>query len=143
MVQRLDSILPNDRLLTPDGGHFNNWILDGITIPSPADYHQAGIDFGSIGIGIPTGLGAAMTTKTQTPIIFCGDAGLMLTLQEIETAARKEIPVIMIVMNDDALGSEYYAIGNTVATRRPRSSTPPTSPRWPRPSAPKATPSDR
>lgn len=108
-VSALDPILPEDRLVVTDGGHFINWVLDGISIDHPDDYIWT-IDFGSIGLGLPVGLGAALATERRTPIIVCGDAGFMMCLQELDTAVRYDIPAIVVVMNDDALGSEYHQL---------------------------------
>jgi acetolactate synthase-1/2/3 large subunit len=43
-------------------------------------------------------------------VVFEGDASLMMTLQELETAARSAIPVIVVVENDGGHGSERISM---------------------------------
>src|SRR5690606_4005942 len=37
-----------------------------------------------------------------------GDAGFMMHLAEFETAVRYDLPLLVVVMNDEALGAEYH-----------------------------------
>lgn len=107
LIEALDPILPADRVVLHGAGHFLNWVLDGITIPDPGDFIWPGVNFGAIGIGFPIGLGAAAARDDRTPLLFCGDGGLMMSISEIETAVRNDIPAIIVVFNDEALGAEY------------------------------------
>jgi len=111
LVAELDTVLPTDRLVVTDGGHFINWVLDGITTTHPDDYEWT-IDFGAVGLGLPIALGAAVAIDDRTVVAFCGDAGFMMSIQELDTAVRQNLPVVVIVMNDDALGSEYHQLRN-------------------------------
>lgn len=109
LVRELDSALPEERLLIGDGGHFLRWVLDGIEIGHPSDFIWT-LDFGSIGLGLPVGIGAAWAETRRKPVAFCGDAGFMMSLQELDTAVRNEIPLSVIVMNDEGLGTEYHSL---------------------------------
>lgn len=109
VVPKFDEYLPDDRLVVTDGGHFINWVLDGMTITHPDDYIWT-IDFGAVGMGLPIGLGTTRALTTRTPVVFCGDAGFMMTLQELNTAVRHDLDAVIVVMNDDALGSEYQQL---------------------------------
>ena len=63
---------------------------------------------GSVGLGLPTALGAAVARPDQTVVVFEGDGGLMMSLQELETAARCKIPLLVIVLDDAAYGAESH-----------------------------------
>lgn len=116
LVRGLDRMLPENRLVVSDGGHFSRWVLDGISTPEPGDLLWT-LDFAAIGQGLPHGIGAALNSGDRTPVAFCGDAGFMMSLQEIDTAVRHEVPVTIVVMNDSALGTEYHSLltGNEYA----------------------------
>lgn len=110
-VLELDGLLPADRQVVTDAGHFLNFVLDGISVPHPEDYMWT-LDFGAIGLGLPMGIGAAARTDDRTTVTFVGDAGLMMSLQALETAVVEEVPGLIVVMNDGALGSEYQQLEN-------------------------------
>lgn len=109
LVRTLDRLLPDDRILVSDGGHFSRWVLDGIATPEPDDLIWT-LDFSAIGQGLPHGIGAAVNSGERTCVTICGDAGFMMSMQEIETAVRHGLPMIVIVMNDSALGTEYHSL---------------------------------
>lgn len=116
LVRGLDRLLPEDRLIISDGGHFSRWVLDGISTTEPEDLLWT-LDFAAIGQGLPHGIGAALNSGDRTPVAICGDAGFMMSLQEIDTAVRHEVPLTIVVMNDSALGTEYHSLltGNEYA----------------------------
>lgn len=115
LVKKLDEILPAERVVGSDGGNFRRWVLHGL-FAAPNDSIM-GCNFAAIGLGLPTGIGLGRYIQDQNrdgsqdsrvPITFCGDGGLLMSIQELETAARHEIPIIVIVGNDSSLGSEYH-----------------------------------
>jgi len=110
IIKTLDPILPAERNIVTDAGHFMNWVLDGMAVPDSTGYEWTS-DFGSIGIGVPISLGMAKAHGSdRMTVLFCGDAGWTMSMQTVDTAVRYDIPVLMFVMNDGALGSEYQQL---------------------------------
>ena len=65
--------------------------------------------FGSIGQGLSTGIGA--TLGLNAPLLCVeGDGGALQNIQELDTAGRLGIPLLYVVMNDDAYGAEYHKL---------------------------------
>lgn len=122
LMQALDRLLPDNRVVIGDGGHHMRWVLDGLSIEHPHQYIWT-IDFGSIGLGVPIGIGRAVGSEDEVCVTVCGDGGFMMALQEIDTAVRHEVPIIFVVMNDGALGEEYHNLAkagrNTESTLIP------------------------
>lgn len=106
LLPELDDTLPANRTVVVGAGHFAYWVFDGVTIPDP-DSLVWPIQFGSIGLGLPAGVGTALAATDKTTVAFCGDGGLMMSIQALETAVRHDAPLVLLVMNDDALGAEY------------------------------------
>lgn len=63
--------------------------------------------FGCIGQGLTTAIGAVLATGTPA-FLMEGDAGFMMHLGEFETAVRYEVPLLVLVMNDMAVGAELH-----------------------------------
>jgi thiamine pyrophosphate-dependent acetolactate synthase large subunit-like protein len=74
----------------------------------PRPYVVAQHHFGCIGQGLTTAMGAVVATGKRPAVVVEGDAGLMMHLAEFETAVRYDLPLFVVVMNDEALGAEYH-----------------------------------
>lgn len=102
----LDSMLPEDRNVIYDGGNFLQ-VVPYVSVPSPQRVKQAS-DFGSIGMGFGVAMGYACAAPERTTVLFVGDGGLLMTLGELETAAREGIAMVIVVLNDCAYGAEVH-----------------------------------
>lgn len=113
----LDRLLPPDRNAVYDAGNFLQ-ILPYISVPGP-DQLKNSVDFASIGMGFGTALGFARGAPERPTVLFVGDGGLLMTLGELETVVREDIPLVIVVMNDCAYGAELHFLkmrGMPVAT---------------------------
>ena len=63
-------------------------------------------DWGSVGGAFPIALGAKLARPDRPVIAAAGDMGAMCNLAEFETAMRENIPVVLVVFNDEGLGNE-------------------------------------
>jgi thiamine pyrophosphate-dependent acetolactate synthase large subunit-like protein len=72
--------------------------------------NQAGHFFGCIGQMLPAAIGAMAATGKKPAVLIDGDASFLMHLAEFETAVRYEIPLLVVVTNNQALGAEYYKL---------------------------------
>lgn len=102
----LTEALPADKNIVSDLGRFITapWRL--LDVETVGCFHHTG-SFGSIGLGLGTALGAAVAAPERPTVLIVGDGALMMGIQEIVTAARLRIPLIIIVFDDGAYGAEY------------------------------------
>jgi len=85
---------------------------------------QGGHFFGCIGQMLPAAMGAVVATGKPAMLID-GDASVMMHLAEFETAVRYDMPLLVIVMNNEALGAEYYKLdAHKMETRGSQITTP-------------------
>ncbi|WP_392712524.1 thiamine pyrophosphate-binding protein [Rhizobium ruizarguesonis] len=64
---------------------------------------------GSFGFGLPAGLAAKVCLPDERVIVVAGDGGFHSVSQDLETAARYNLGVVILVLNDSAFGLiEYY-----------------------------------
>ncbi len=58
----------------------------------------------SMGAGLPSALAAKLVHPERRVLAVCGDGGFMMNSQELETAVRLGIHVVVLVLNDNAYG---------------------------------------
>ena len=63
------------------------------------------VGFGTLGFGVPAGIGAKFG-KPKTPVaVLVGDYGFQYTLNELGTAVEHKLPVIILLWNNESLGA--------------------------------------
>ena len=60
---------------------------------------------GNLGFGFPTGLGARVARPDRPVVVVCGDGGFLFNSQELSTAVRYGIAVVVVVFNDESYGN--------------------------------------
>lgn len=60
--------------------------------------------FAAMGIALPGAIAAAMAYPDRKAVAVCGDAGFMMNNQEIETALRLNLDIVVIIFNDSKYG---------------------------------------
>ena len=102
----LDKLLPRERNVVYDAGNFLG-VLPYITVPTPGHLKMTS-EFASIGLGFGTALGVAKGRPGIPTVLMIGDGGFLMTMSELETAIREDIPLIIVLMNDCAYGAELH-----------------------------------
>jgi len=103
----LDDLLPADRALAVDSGHFMGWPVMYLQVRDARAFvfNQA---YQSIGLGLGAAIGAAVADPGRVTVAALGDGGTFMSLGELETAARLRLPLLLVVYNDDAYGAEVH-----------------------------------
>lgn len=60
---------------------------------------------GTMGFGLPAAIGAAFGTPGRTICCFMGDGGFQMSIQELGTIMEQQVPVKMILLNNNYLGN--------------------------------------
>ena len=71
---------------------------------APRTYISSGYQ-GTLGWGVATALGAKHALGNVPVVAISGDGGFMFNVQELATAVRHRIPVVVVVFNDGAYGN--------------------------------------
>jgi acetolactate synthase-1/2/3 large subunit len=108
VAQALDSVLPAERTIVQDGGHFCGWAPMYLQAPDPQALMMVGTAFQTIGLGLPSALGAAVARPDRMTVLVSGDGGALMALADLETAARNIASGVMVVFNDAAYGAELH-----------------------------------
>lgn len=105
LMIELDRILPRSRILCADGGQQARFAIRYVHVEKSRNFLQAS-DAGAIGLGMGSAIGAAVSRPGEVVLAAIGDASMMMTLGDLETAIRLRLPILVVVSNDEALGSE-------------------------------------
>jgi thiamine pyrophosphate-dependent acetolactate synthase large subunit-like protein len=110
LTAALDEMLPTERVVAVDSGNFMGYPSAYLRVPDEFGFcfTQA---YQSIGLGLATGIGAALARPDRLPVVATGDGGFLMGISELETLVRLALPMVVIVYNDAAYGAEVHHFG--------------------------------
>lgn len=109
---RIAELLPADRVVVSDGGHFLGWSNMHWPVASPDRHHMVGTAYQSIGLGFPSVPGAAVAHPDATIVLATGDGGGLMALADLESAVRVAGGRgVATVWNDAAYAAETTLYG--------------------------------
>jgi thiamine pyrophosphate-dependent acetolactate synthase large subunit-like protein len=110
LSQRLDELLPLERSVAIDSGHFMGYPAMYLRVPDERAFvfTQA---FQSVGLGLGSAIGAAIARPNNVTVAALGDGGALMSLSEFETVARLGLRMLVVVYNDAAYGAEVHHFG--------------------------------
>jgi acetolactate synthase I/II/III large subunit len=106
----VDAILPVDRTVAVDAGHFMGWVPRYLRVPDAAASCMS-FSFQSVGLGIGSAIGLALSRPKSLSVLGTGDGGFYMSLPDLETAVRLGLRMCIIVYNDAAYGAEIHYFG--------------------------------
>jgi acetolactate synthase I/II/III large subunit len=107
----LDDLLPAERVVAVDSGNFMGYPSMFLDVPDEDGFcfTQA---FQSVGLGLASGIGAALAQPHRLPVVAVGDGGVLMGASELETVARLGLPMVVIVYDDGGYGAEVHHFGH-------------------------------
>ncbi|MBG6225425.1 thiamine pyrophosphate-dependent acetolactate synthase large subunit-like protein [Arthrobacter sp. CAN_A2] len=108
LCRALDRMLPTDRTIVQDGGHFIGWAPGYLHVPAPNRMIMVGTAYQTIGLGFPSAVGAARALPGSTVVLCTGDGGALMALADLETFIRTARRAVVVVFNDAAYGAEIH-----------------------------------
>ena len=105
VYRELVKVLPRDCMVTIDAGIAPGLSYDRLSYELPRTmFNYAGQ--GGLGMGLGVGLGTKLGRPDRPAVSIQGDGGFLYTSQELNTAVRKGIPLVSIVLNNSCHGAE-------------------------------------
>ncbi|QKF64671.1 acetolactate synthase large subunit [Campylobacter corcagiensis] len=92
----------DDAIIVTDVGQHQMWVAQFYPFNKPRTLLTSG-GLGTMGYGLPAALGAGFASSSHV-INFNGDGGFLMNVQELQTLAENDIPVITIILNNRFLG---------------------------------------
>jgi thiamine pyrophosphate-dependent acetolactate synthase large subunit-like protein len=111
-ARRIAELLPEDRVVVSDGGHFIGWANMYWPVAAPDRMMMIGTAFQSIGQGWPSVVGATRARPDSTVVLTSGDGGGLMAISDLESAVRAAGGHgCAVIWNDAAYGAEINLYG--------------------------------
>ncbi len=103
LLHDLSRRAPESAIFTCDVGQHQMWVAQHCYFDDPKDHITSG-GLGTMGFGMPAGLGAKLGAPDRTVITVSGDGSIMMNIQELATLNRYGIPLKIVLLDNSALG---------------------------------------
>ena len=126
VLETLHELTKGEAVVTTEVGQNQMWAAQHLHVEAPRRFLSSG-GLGTMGFGFPAAMGAAYACPGQTVCCIAGDGSLMMNIQELDTCARYNIPVKVILLNNACLGNVRqwqqffydHRYSNTIYNRTP------------------------
>jgi acetolactate synthase-1/2/3 large subunit len=103
LANEVSAFIADDGVLVADGGETFVWAEVALSARRPGRYLGHGY-LGCLGTGIPFGIAAKLAHPEERVLVLIGDGSVGLNFSEFDTAVRHDLPVVVVVNNDQAWG---------------------------------------
>ncbi|MDK2786249.1 MAG: acetolactate synthase large subunit [Thermotoga sp.] len=103
IVEKVNEVFPDDTIVVADVGQNQMWVAQYYRFKHQRSFLCSG-GLGTMGYALPAGIGAKIGAPDREVVIFAGDGGFQMNIQELMTVKRYNLPVKIIVMDNKALG---------------------------------------
>ncbi|MBC7105987.1 MAG: biosynthetic-type acetolactate synthase large subunit [Firmicutes bacterium] len=112
LVEKLEELTRGNAIVVTDVGQHQMWVAQYYRFREPRSLISSG-GLGTMGYGLPAAVGAQMGRPDRTVVLVTGDGSLQMTLAELGTVAEQQLPLKIIIMNNQRLGmvrqlQEFY-----------------------------------
>ncbi|MGG4143791.1 biosynthetic-type acetolactate synthase large subunit [Paenibacillus algorifonticola] len=103
VVEMLHETTNGDAIVTTDVGQHQMWAAQFYKFNKPRSWVTSG-GLGTMGFGFPSAIGAQMANPDRLVISINGDGGMQMCAQELAICAINNIPVKVVILNNQVLG---------------------------------------
>ncbi|MCR8671731.1 thiamine pyrophosphate-binding protein [Agrococcus sp. HG114] len=108
LFHALEALLPADRVIVSDGGHFIGWAPTHLSVADPERLLLVGTAFQTIGLGLASAVGAGVARPDSTIVLVSGDGGALMGLADLDSVVRTVRHGVVVLVNDAAYGAEVH-----------------------------------
>jgi acetolactate synthase-1/2/3 large subunit len=103
LLKLLSEAAPANTIFTCDVGQHQMWVAQHCRFTRP-QAHLTSAGLGTMGYGIPAGIGALLADPDATVITVSGDGSIMMNIQELATLRRYRLPLKILLLDNAQLG---------------------------------------
>ncbi len=102
-IKQISKYIGKDAIICTDVGQNQVWVAQSFELKDGQEVYFSG-GMGAMGHSLPAIIGASYCDRKRPLVCICGDGGMQMNIQELQFIVREQIPVKIIVMNNQALG---------------------------------------
>ncbi|CDG88522.1 acetolactate synthase 2 catalytic subunit [Xenorhabdus bovienii] len=103
LLKQVSERKPSNAVITTDVGQHQMWTAQHMTFDGPENFITSS-GLGTMGFGIPAAIGAQMARPEDMVLCISGDGSFMMNVQELGTIKRKQLPIKIILLDNQRLG---------------------------------------
>ncbi len=103
--------MPSDGILCLDNGMYKLWFARNYQAHEPNTLLLDNA-LATMGAGLPVAIAAKLVEPHRKVVALCGDGGFMMNSQELETALRLKLDLVVLVLRDDGYGMIKWKQGH-------------------------------
>jgi len=103
VVDQVRKAVPTDGIICLDNGVYKIWFARNYRAYGP---NTVLLDnaLATMGAGLPSAMASSMVYPERKVVAICGDGGFMMNSQELETAVRLKLNIVVMILNDNSYG---------------------------------------
>jgi acetolactate synthase-1/2/3 large subunit len=103
LVHDVRLAMPEDGIIALDNGMYKIWFARNYPAYQP---NTVLLDnaLATMGAGLPSAIAAALLHPERKVLAVCGDGGFLMSSQELETALRLKVNLVVLIIRDDGYG---------------------------------------
>ncbi|WP_395320268.1 biosynthetic-type acetolactate synthase large subunit [Fructilactobacillus frigidiflavus] len=106
LVQVIGKLTHEAAIVVTDVGQHQMWAAQYYPFQTPHQFVTSG-GLGTMGYGLPAAIGAALANPTKTVVLFVGDGGFQMNIQELAVLKQMQPNLKIILLNNNTLGMVY------------------------------------
>ena len=103
LIEELHRETDGQAIITTDVGQHQMWAAQFYQFNEPHKWVTSG-GLGTMGFGLPAAIGAQLGRPEETVVSIVGDGGFQMTMQELAVIKQHQLPIKVIIVNNEALG---------------------------------------
>jgi acetolactate synthase I/II/III large subunit len=103
IVADVRKVMPEDGIVALDNGMYKIWFARNYRTPR-SNTLLLDNALATMGAGLPSAMMASILHPGRRVLAVCGDGGFMMNSQELETAVRLKLNLVVLILQDDAYG---------------------------------------
>jgi len=103
VIRKVHALTEGDAIVVTDVGQHQMWTAQHYGFRKPNRFLTSG-GLGTMGYGLPAGMGAQIAMPDERVVVFTGDASVQMCIQELATMYQYKLPVVIIILNNAYMG---------------------------------------